>query len=96
MSSFSISEQFESIYTFDNSPTDVNSSFFEVMVIDAWSRYFIKLLRRFVRQLTTSFVPHISWHDLPYRRTLKRYENFEGMVMFQITNAEIRDSNMVL
>ena len=31
---------------------------------------------------THNIVPHISWHDLPYHRTTKRYEDFEGMVIF--------------
>ena len=30
---------------------------------------------------THNIVPHISSHDLPYRRTMKKYEDFEGMVI---------------
>ena len=45
---------------------------------------------------THNIVPHISWHDLPHRRTTKKYEYFPSMVVFQFPRAEIRDSNMVL
>ena len=31
---------------------------------------------------THTIVPHISWHDLPYRRTVKKYEDFPSMVFF--------------
>ena len=41
--------------TFDNSPTDFNSFFFEMMVVNAWSWYLKELLSRVVRQLTISF-----------------------------------------
>ena len=57
---------------------------FEVMVIDASSRYFP----------THNIVPHISWHDSPYRKTTKKYEDLPSKVVFRFT--EIRDSNMVL
>ena len=30
---------------------------------------------------THNIVQHISWHDLPYRKTMKKYEDFEGMVI---------------
>ena len=30
---------------------------------------------------THNIVPHISWHDLPCHMTMKRYEDFEGMVI---------------
>ena len=33
--------------------------------------------------LTHNIVPHISWHDPPYRRNMKKYEDFEGMEVFQ-------------
>ena len=46
--------------------------------------------------LTHNIVPHISWHDLPYHRTTKKYEEFEGMVVSLLPPAEIRDSNMAL
>ena len=39
---------------------------------------------------------HISWHDPPYHKTTKKYEDFEGMVIFSVLTAEIRDSNMAL
>ena len=40
--------------TSDSSPTDFRL-FFRVVVIDAWSRYFVELLSRLVCQLTISF-----------------------------------------
>ena len=54
------------------------------MVIDAWSRYFVELLSRPVSP-THNIVPHISWHDPPFRRTTKKYEDFPSMVIFQFT-----------
>ena len=42
---------------------------------------------------THNIAPHISLHELPYLKTMKKYEDFEGMVVF--FTAEIRDSNMV-
>ena len=66
-----------------------------MVVIDAWSRYFVELLRRLC-QLTHHIAPHISLHDLPYHETMKKYEDFEGMEVFLFTPAEIRGSNMVL
>ena len=68
---------------------------FEVVVIDAWSRYFVELLSRLVCQLTISF-QHISLHDQPCHKTMMKYEDFEGMVISLLLPAEIRDSNMVL
>ena len=51
--SISISEQFESMYL--TILQQILFLFFEVVVIDAWSRYFVELLSRFVCQLTISF-----------------------------------------
>ena len=34
---------------------------------------------------THNIVPHIYWHDLPYRRTKKKYEGFPSMVIFQFS-----------
>ena len=51
--SFSISEQFESMYL--TILQQICFLFFEVVVIDAWSRYFVELLSRLVCQLTISF-----------------------------------------
>ena len=79
-------------HVFDNSPTDFCFFFFEVVVIDAWSGNFIKLLCRLVRQ-THNIVPHISLHDPPCHNTMKKYEDFEGMVIFSTQAAE--NSNMV-
>ena len=54
------------------------------MVIDAWSRYFIELLSRLVLP-THNIVPHISLHDQPCHKTMKKYEYFEGMVISLIS-----------
>ena len=43
-----------------------------------------------------NIVPHISWHDQPCHKTMKKYEDFPNMVVFQFVPAEILDSNMVL
>ena len=32
---------------------------------------------------THNIVPHISWHDLPCHKTMKRYSDFPNMVIFQ-------------
>ena len=69
-------------HTFDNSPTDFHFFFFEMVVTDAWSRYFVELLSRPVCQLTINIVPHISWHDLPYHKIMKKYEEFVVMEVF--------------
>ena len=69
--------------------------FFEVVVIGAWSRYFLELLSRLVCQHTISL--HIfSSHDLPYYKTMKTYEKFSEYGSFSVLTAKIRDSNMVL
>ena len=34
---------------------------------------------------THSIVPHISWHDLPYHKTMKKYEDFKEMEVFLFT-----------
>ena len=44
---------------------------------------------------THNIVPHISWHDLPYHKTMKKYSDFPSMVLFRCSR-EILDSNMVL
>ena len=31
---------------------------------------------------THNIAPHISSHNLPYHKTMKKYEDFEGMVVF--------------
>ena len=48
--------------------------------------------------LTHNIAPHISLHDLPYHKTMKKYEDFQSMEasLFPPPPAEIRDSNMVL
>ena len=51
--SISISEQFESILL--TIVLQFQLFLFEVVVIDAWSRYFVELLSRLVRQLAISF-----------------------------------------
>ena len=34
---------------------------------------------------THNIVPHISWHDLPYQKIMKKYEDFEGMAISLFT-----------
>ena len=34
--------------------------------------------------LTHNIVPHISWHDLPCHRTMKKYKNSRSMEVFQL------------
>ena len=34
---------------------------------------------------THNIVPHISLHDQPCHKTTKKYEDFEGMVIFQFS-----------
>ena len=33
---------------------------------------------------THNIVPHISWHDLPCHKIMKKYKDFPSMVMFQL------------
>ena len=43
-----------------------------------------QILRRVVVSTywpTHNIVPHISLHDPPYQKTMKKYEDFEGMVI---------------
>ena len=65
------------------------------MVINAWSRYLLELLSRFVRQLTISFHTFLglTFHVVGPRRG---YTDFPSMVVLSVPPAEIRDSNMVL
>ena len=63
---------------------------FKVVIIDEWRRYFVDLLS------PRNIAPHISSHDLPYHKTMKKYENSQSMEVFQFSPAEIRDSNMAL
>ena len=44
---------------------------------------------------THNIAPQISVHDQPCHKTMKKYEDFERMVI-SLPSAEIRDSNMVL
>ena len=46
--------------------------------------------------LTHNIVPHISLHDQQCHKTMKKYEDFEGLEVFLLHPAEIRDSNMVV
>ena len=48
--------------------------------MDAWSRYFVELLSRLVRQLTISFhtLLCVTSHVI---KTMKKHEDFEGMVI---------------
>ena len=58
----------------------VSSSSLKWWSVDAWSRYFVELLSRLVRQLTI-IVQHTSLHDQPCHKTMKKYEYFERMVI---------------
>ena len=44
---------------------------------------------------THNIVPHIALRHPPYHKTMKKYEDFEGMVISLFSPAETR-SNMVL
>ena len=41
------------------------------------------IVESFYSQVRNIF-PHISWHDLPGHRTMKRYSDFPSMVIFQL------------
>ena len=68
--------------------------FSEMMVIDAWSRYFVELLNRIVCQLTISFHTFLDMtiHIVGPRGNMKSFRVW----FFSAHSAEIRDSNMVL
>ena len=48
--------------------------------MDAGSRYFVRVVVS-TCWLTHNIAPHISLHDPPYHKTMKKYEDFEGMVI---------------
>ena len=54
--------------------------FYEVVVIDAWCRYFVSVVESSYSP-THTIVPHTSLHDQPCHKTMKKYEDFEGMVI---------------
>ena len=60
-----------------------------MVVIDAWSRYFVELASRPCFQ-TNNIAPHISLHDLPYHKTMKKYEDFQSMEAFLFTPLKSR------
>ena len=90
--SFSISEQFESILV---TIPPRNS------ILLLWNDGHQDIELILCRVVESSWLPshnivlHISWHDLPYHRTTKKYQNSRSMEVFS-SPAEIRDSNMVL
>ena len=45
---------------------------------------------------THNIALHISLHDPPYHMTMKKYEDFEGMVIFPIPPQKFAIRNMVL
>ena len=45
---------------------------------------------------THNVVPHISLHDQPCHNTMKKYEDFEGMVISLLLPLKFAVSNMVL
>ena len=51
-----------------------------MIVINAWEL----ILCRVVMSSCVPNVPHISWHDLPYRTTTKKYRYFPSMVILQM------------
>ena len=51
-----------------------------MVVIDAWSRYFVELLSRLICQLTISFHTLLCMTSQCHK-TMKKYEDFEGMVI---------------
>ena len=55
-----------------------------MMVISAWSRYFVELLSRLVCQLTISFHTFLGM-TLHIVRSMKKYEDFPSMAVFQFT-----------
>ena len=65
-----------------------------MMVINAWSRYFVELLSRFVCHLTLSFHTFLGMtlHVLRPRRNTQIFP----AGIFSVAPAEILDSNMVL
>ena len=52
-----------------------------MVVIDAGSRYFGRVVASFFLP-THNIAPHTSLYDPPYHKTMKKYEDFEGMVVF--------------
>ena len=58
--------------------------FFKVVVIDAWSRYFCRVVESSCLP-AHNIVPHTSLHNQPCHKTMKKYEYFEGMVIFLLT-----------
>ena len=67
-------------HIFDNSPTD---SF--LLLWSGGHRCREQILCRVVELScfpTHNIVPHISWHDLPYHKTMKKYENSQSMEAF--------------
>ena len=79
MQSTNISEQLESILL--TILPQISIFFFEMMVINVWSRYFLELLSRPVCQIAISFHTHTSLHDQPCHKTMKKYEDLERMVV---------------
>ena len=79
--SINILEQIESILV--TIVQQIPFLFLEVVVINAWSRYFVELLRRLVCQLTISFhtLLGMTFHVIG---PMKRYSNFPSMVDFQL------------
>ena len=71
-------------HTCDNSSNKFHFFFFfEVVVIGCMELVLCGIVEPSCL-LTHSIVPHISWHDLPYRRTTMRFENSESMEIFQL------------
>ena len=79
--SISISELFESILL---------TILLQISILPLWNdghHFMVLILCGVVESSclpTHNIVPHISCHDLPYRRTTKKYEDFLSMVIFQL------------
>ena len=48
--------------------------------------------------LTHNIAPHISWHDQPCHKTIKKYEYFEEMVMFSCScgNSRFKHGSVIV
>ena len=57
--------------------------FLEMIVVKCMELILCKVVESFCSP-THYIVPHISWHDLPYHWTTKKYADFPSMVIFQL------------
>ena len=47
---------------------------------------------------TDNILPHVSLHDQPYHKTMKKYEDFRRMVIFQLSrrNSRFKHSSVIV